>query len=203
MTLPVYPIKLNEVHTAAKTLSQAFETDPLMHWLFADDTKYQNLATDLFATWVNYGIRYGMALRTENFESVAIRRRPGDTTFSLWRLLRSGMLKTPRLIGQEGMKKLEKLEHAAVEIRKKTMQQQSFWYCWMLGTLPQKQHHGFGQTLMQATFAKAATDNLPCYLEALTDSKAQAVHERAGYQPLTTFAVPESELRLTAMLRHG
>ena len=54
-----------------------------MQWLAVIPEDYGRNGQALFETWVNYGIRYGVALRTEHFEAVTIRRKPGGVKFGL------------------------------------------------------------------------------------------------------------------------
>jgi ribosomal protein S18 acetylase RimI-like enzyme len=200
MTITVKNIIYSEVDQASETLYQAFKSDKMMQWLFVNKENYDNNAKALFKTWLQYGIRYGVALRTEQYEAIAIRRKPGDTKFGFWRMLRSGMLKTPKLLSKEGMKRLEILGRFCSQAVTEYMPNQLFWHCWVLGTLPEKQKQGFARALMNKTFELAANDNLPCYLETVAGSAAENVHKHVGYKPVTTFVLPECEIKIATML---
>lgn len=200
MDYPVHKVKLSEANCAAKTLFQAFKSDPFMQWLMVTPENYERNAQALFETWINYGIRYGLVMCTHDFEAVAIRRKPGDTKFSLWQIFRSGMMKTPTLLGKVGIKRLGMLEAACEKAKKEMMHGQKFWHCWVLGTKPDKQRQGFGRLLMNATFEIASQDELPCYLETIQCSKAEKVHSHVGYKPLTTISLPDTDVVLTTMV---
>ncbi len=94
-SIEVFNFTLKDIPRAAYTLFRAFEHDPLMMWIFGSKQAYENKGLELFKTWVKYCVLYGTVIRTNNFESVAIRRKPGDTKLRLWRILRSGMYKNP------------------------------------------------------------------------------------------------------------
>lgn len=196
----VKKITLAEAEQASKTLHKAFATDSTMQWLAVTPENYERNGLELFQGWVTYAIRYGLALRTPDFESVAIRRKPDDLKFSIWKIFRSGMFKTPSLLGKVGTKRLEVLVNLSEQAKKEKMANQKFWYCWMLGTLPDKQGQGFGKKLMEATFEIAKQDNLPCYLETEKDTQAEKVHIHMGYNRLMDIPLPDTNLVLTTML---
>lgn len=200
MTKPVFPIAATEIFRAAETLTKAFKNDTMMQWLLETPEEYDLKAHALFETWIKYCVLYGVALRTENFESIALRRKPGDIRLSFWRILRSGMTQLPKILGKDGMKRLNHLGKACDKAKKRTMGNQKFWHCWVLGTAPEKQRQDYGRAMMDATFALAKADKIPCYLETATNGPAQKVHGHVGYQVLESFIIPNSNLNMTTMI---
>ncbi len=198
--ITVSDISPHEIDETANTLFCAFQNDPMMQYIFDGEENYQSKGPAVIKTWIAYCVRYGKAFRTSGFESVGIRRKPGDLKMSLWRILRSGMIKTPQLIGKDGLKRIETLEKALTEQKIKNMGNKKFWYCWVLGTKPEKQGYGFGSAIMRRTFELAKNDNLPCYLETVTES-ALSVHKKKGYQLLSEFLIPDSQLKIFCMLK--
>ena len=196
----VREITPNEIEQAAKTLFAAFENDPLMLWIFGDKRLYNEKAVAVLKTWVKYCVLYGKAFRTNNFEAIALRRKPGDTHFSFWRMLRSGMVTTPSVLGKAAFKRLMQFDELATQMKKEQGIIQHFWYCWMLGTKPALQKQGFGKALMTHTFNMAKQAKLPCYLETVSESSKQ-VHLHAGYKTVAEAMLPESDIKITAMLR--
>jgi len=194
------PISLSEANDAAHTLYLAFKNDPMMQWLFVSGDNYAKNAQATFATWVRYSIRYGYAFRTTNFESIALRKKPSDTTFSFWRAFRSGMLATRSLMGKEGFNRLMLLDKTLHQAAKNNMVKSPYLYCWVLGTLPDKQGQGHGGRLMKQTFALANKLNVPCYLETATDLNIQ-VHGHQGYEVLNTHQMPGANFQMICMLR--
>lgn len=160
------------------------------------------MALALYQTWVKYCVLYGKAFKTPNFESIALRKAPGDSTLTLWRMLRTGMLKTPKLMGKAGFNRLLRFDELSVAARQKNMGSRLFWYCWLLGTQPQHQGQGFATTLMNHTFALAKQENLPCYLETSNENSLE-VHLKKGYKILSSFILPDSNITVYAMLREN
>jgi len=102
----IYPIQKTEITQAVNTLHLAFRDDPLMLWIFGNQSNYQTRGKSLLLPCIQYCILYGIVYRTENFEAVALRRKPGDLKMSFWRLIRSGMIKTPSMLGKEAFDRL-------------------------------------------------------------------------------------------------
>ncbi len=200
--IEITSITLNEIEKAASTLFQAFKHDSLLQWIYADQTAYDEKGISIIRTWVKYCILYGKAYRTQNFEAIALRKIPGDTHLTFWRMLRSGMLSTPGILGKQAFKRLLQLDDLVVKERKKHMGDQQYWYCWMLGTKPEYQNKGFGKALMQHTFNRAEDTLLPCYLETASES-AKQVHIKNGYKVLSEITLPESSVLLTSMIREA
>lgn len=198
--IKVFDITKDEITLAAESLSRAFENDPMLRWLIPEDDHYQQAAAPLFETWVKYTVLYGKAFRTENFESIALRKKPGDLKLSFWRVLRSGMIKTPKILGKEAFNRLMWMDNALVEQKKKNMGDRPYWYCWILGTDPQFQKQGFGSAVMQHTFDLAKQDGLPCYLETVNPA-SKTVHEKKGYQLLSQIPLQGSGHELFMMLK--
>ena len=196
----VYNISLAEITRAASTLAESFKNDPLLQWFFFDDKNYRKHATTILKTWVKYCVLYGIALRSENFECVAIRRLPGDATFSLWKVLRSGMLKTRLFMGNEGFLRLQQFEQAVEQATSEHFSDQEYLYCWMIGTRPQYQHQGFGSAIMEETFRQAETLGVNCYLE-VSSHASMILHREKGYDEIYKIELSDSNITVTGMLR--
>jgi GNAT superfamily N-acetyltransferase len=188
----VYDLTMKERKVAAMTLYRAFLSYPFMHWLFLSKDNYIAHGLPVIETWVKYAIYYGKAFRTKSFESVALRKKPGDVKLSFWKTFRSGLLKTPGLVGKDAFKRFELFFEISRKERQKNMGTQLFWHCWVLGTTPESQNKGYGSILMNHTFDMAA--GFPCYLETATD-KAKEIHAHKGYKILSEIILPESDIK--------
>lgn len=188
------------IDQAAQTLFQAFADDPLMLWLFGGSNKYQQHGLPAVKSWVKWTTLYGLAIATSNFESVALRKKPRHHAFTFWSMIRSGMLQKSIALGKETLDRLTLLDNLLTREQRKNMGNDNFWYCWMLGTLPDKRKQGYAKELMQYTFKLSKETALPCYLE--TAKKDNIVfHGRQGYQLLSTVSIPDSNIQLYCMKR--
>lgn len=196
--IAVYEIKPAEIDKAAKTLFEVFKEDTFMQWIFGSAENWHANGEAAMRTWVKYCMLYGKALRTENFESIALRKRPGDVKFSFWRGFRSGMLSTPKLLGKEGFERLMAFDEMANKAKQQHYGSKQYWYCWLIGTLPHKQRQGFGSALMQYTFDLAKRDGLSCCLETVHESSLQ-VHAKKGYEVFAELPLDDGNLCVRLM----
>lgn len=198
----VREIALPEIEAAAKTLSSAFINDPLMLWIFGDQESYHTKSIACFKTWVKYCVLYGKAFRTENFESIALRKCPYDAKLTFWHMLRAGMLKTPNILGKQAFKRLMLFDEASTKARQSNLGKQTFWYCWMLGTQPHYQRQGFANQLVKFTFDLARQEKLPCYLETASED-SKNVHLKCGYKLLSKFILPDTDIKVFTMIKEN
>jgi len=196
----VSPVAPEEITLAATTLYHAFYDDPLIRWLFVDENNYQKNGLRIYEGWVKYCVLYGKALKTPHFESVGLRRKPGDDKLTFWRLLRSGMYKAPRLLGKQSFQRILEFEALSLQAKQQNMGEDLFWYCWALGTETQFQNKGFGNAIMNYTFELAQQDQLPCYLETASENSLQ-IHLHKGYRLVSEFILPDSTIKIFTMLR--
>lgn len=196
--IPVLPIGLSEVNQASETLIEAFKDDPFMDWAVPTDMAYHKRCQTV-ASWVRYCVRYGIAIRTQHFEAIALRKKPGDTTVSFFRALRSGMLKMPRLMGKVYYDRLMLMDELTEEEIKRQMGNEPYLYCWMLGSRPQNRGQGFAKALVQHT--RRLYDGIyPNYLITSSES-ARSYHKHNGFKELTVKHAPNCPLDIIHMRR--
>lgn len=197
----VVPIQLDETEQAGIVFKEAFQNDRMMLWMFNDDLDlYNQYGAEIIATWVKFCVRYGLALRTKGFESCMVCRKPGDLSFTFWRMFRAGMFKTPRILGKQAMQRMDDLGKICAQA-KKDLDAPLFWHCWMIGTQPEEQGKGYGNQLMHALFDIAAEDQLPVYLETVTGGASEKIHAHNGFKQVGVFDIPDADYQMTTMLR--
>lgn len=201
-TIQVRDLRSNEVEKAVAILAQAFATDPAMNWIFGCEEAYIQGAPAMFRAITRYCLLYGKVFCSEGLEAVALRRLPDDKKFSFWRALRSGFISLPKRMGNEAFKRLMIFDDLTQKERQKQMGTHPFWYCWCLACTPLEQGKGFGRALMQHTFTLAKNSGLPCYLETAT-VKNQMLYEKNGFHKLAELCLPNSEIKIIAMIRES
>ena len=169
-----------------------------MLWLFGGEENYLKKARWVFKTWIKWAILYGVAITTDNFESVALRKKPNKHDFSFWTLWRSGMLMTRSVLGVEIFNRIMVLDKILKKEQSKNMTANNFWYCWGIGTHPIYRNQGFGTALMNYTFELAKRSSLPCYLET-TSEEGVIIHAKHGYKLLSTAQLPNSQSKIYCM----
>ena len=195
----VYSITMNEVERATQTLIAAFEEDDYIRFVCGTGESSIPRKHAFFSSIIKYCIRYGKAYRTANFESVACRKLPGDTRFTLWRMFRSGMLKLPAVLGKEKFSQFLCVSEKLDELVARQMAGRNYLYCLTLGTQPDKQRQGFGGQVMRETFDFARSLGVPCYLPTFTLS-ALSAHQHNGYVELESHHFAEYGLTVYCML---
>ena len=87
--LPVYTgLPHGHLGDAAEVLALAFQHDPISCYVFPKEARRGLILCWMFHCHLRYGLRYGQVYTTEKVDGVAIWLPPGQTTQTLWRLLR-------------------------------------------------------------------------------------------------------------------
>ncbi|GEM_PF-830328 len=195
----VHLLKQNEVDQAAEVLKQAFLTDALMLWMFGSSMAYSKYSQTVFSTWVRYCLLYGVVYRTEDFSSVAILKKPGFTEFTLWGIIRSGMIFNIWSLGIGGWLRLLQYDTLSSENAQSNMASKDYWYLWMLGTKPDSQGQGLGTKILKNIDETLKTSTgMSCYLEATSASSA-SLYRHNGYAGLNFFTIPHSNIKIECM----
>lgn len=194
----IIDINKGEISRAARVLQEAFSDDPFLRWVFIDEESYVENAYNLFHCCVKYAVLYGYAWRTENFEGVALRKKPGDTKDSIWRLLRSGLIFMPHYLGATSFKRLTLFETTVGS--RKAEQGGEFLYCWMIGTAKKYRGKGFGGELMAHTFNVAKQQNVPCLLEVASES-SKGIHLKKGYAEMASCQLDNAPFCISILSR--
>lgn len=196
----IHELDRSEIDIATETIFKGFCNDPMMLWLFGGEDGYKKHAKFAIRTWVRWAILYGLAIGTDNCEAVALRKKPGKLHFSFWNMFRSGMLGYPKVLGKEIFKRFILLGKVITAEQNKNMENQKFWYCWVIVVSPDKMRRGLGRALANYTFALAKKDNLPCYLETSTALNL-IIHGKNGFNLVSEVAIPESQVVLYSMVK--
>ncbi len=215
----VIPLPSTQINQAVAVLNRAFNRDPLYVYLIPDDDRRTRLLSSFHDITIRYALRYGEVYTTEGnvggneanvgdamncdptlaIEGVACWLSPGNTTPSLWRLLRVALRGAPLLFGFAGYRHyapvgeyVEKIHHQAVS--------GPHWYLWGLGVDPSHQRQGLGGRLIQPILARADRDHLPCYLETMNEVNLP-FYEKHGFKVMSDGIVPGTELHVWGMRR--
>jgi len=190
----VIPLQKNEITDAAAVLQQAFKKDPMFLWVFGSQKAYDDYSHQVFSTWVKYSLLYGKAYRTDNFSTVALMKTPDYLDFSLWGIIRSGMIFNIWYLGLPGWKRLLAYDELSKEHMIKNIGAQQPWYLWMLGTTNAFQGQGLGSVTLKHIEYEAAkySGKTYSYIEATTIASAR-FYKRHGYTKLGFFSLPSGD----------
>jgi ribosomal protein S18 acetylase RimI-like enzyme len=186
-------------HQAMAALGRAFVEDPLIRYVVADDHKRSKLTHELYGGIIRYALLYGHAYTTASIAGAACWLPPGQSSPTLLRMLRAGMLKIPLRLGWKGYQRLNAFE-AQAQAHHKRHAPGPHWYLWALGVDPAHQGKGLGGALLRPVLARADAEAMPCYLET-QNRKNLPFYEQHGFQVSEQKEVFKNAVTTWAMLR--
>jgi ribosomal protein S18 acetylase RimI-like enzyme len=198
--IPVYaglpPSHLDE---AAEVLARAFQHDPLSCYVFPKEARRGRVLRWMFHCHLRYGLRYGQVYTCARGDGVAIWLPPGQTTQTLWRLLRTGALPAPLRFGWSAFRR------SMTFLRVLTRWHEHYapaahWYLFYVGVTPAQQGRGLGSALLQPVLARADAEALPCYVETGV-ARNRGFYAQHGFQVVAEAVLPRGGPRLWAMVR--
>jgi GNAT superfamily N-acetyltransferase len=193
------PLTASDDEAATRLLARAFHTDPMMIYLAPEDSSRGRRAQPFFAATIRYGRHYGITEMTSTRDAVTLWLKPGFTTISIGRMLRTGMVLAPRKLGFSGLVRLNTLASYSDKLHKQAISG-DHWYLMTIGVEPDRQRMGAGGRLLSAGLQRADADGLPCYLET-TNPENLPFYRRHGFEVVADGQAPKSELHVWAMVR--
>jgi ribosomal protein S18 acetylase RimI-like enzyme len=191
-------VKTPEARRVATLFARAFQDDPLMRYAIPDAGQRLRVLPGLIGLNVCYGCRYGEVYATSDYTGAAVWLPPGQTVYSLRRMLRAGMFVAPLRMPWPMLQRL-----ASVEARARALHERyapgPHWYLSQLGVEPVCQRQGIATRLVRPILARIDSVALPCYLE--TENVVNvAVYQRYGFRVVAEDAVPNGP-HIWAMVR--
>jgi ribosomal protein S18 acetylase RimI-like enzyme len=201
MTASPGPLHLSPLHRgpAAEVLALAFHQDPIACYVLPEETQRGRVLRWMFHCHLRYGLRYGAVYTTARIDGVAIWLSPGQTTQTLWRLLRTGALPAPVRFGWSAFRRSLAFMAVATAWHQQYAPE-AHWYLFYLGVTPLQQGRGIGSALLQPVLARADAHQLPCYLETGV-ARNLGFYARHGFQVAAAGALPRGGPPLWAMVR--
>ena len=193
-------IQKDQAKPAVKTLSVAFRDYPLLQYYFPDDLIRKKIAHNFLSFAVYAGIKYGEVYATsDNLEGVAVWLPSKNYPLTIWKLLRSVPLSKILGFGRHGGSKLQSFNAYIENIHKQHTPFQH-WFLQAIGVSPRFQGKGYATKLLRPMLNRLDKENLPCYLETITEKNA-SLYEHFGFQTINKSNIPETQLTNWAMLR--
>ena len=151
----------------ARVLARAFgDADPFWAYVEPDTETLTRVLQTWFPICVRYGRVYGLIDAEGDGEVVggAVWLPPDRHEMTFWRMLRTGMLRTPRILGRSAFGRLNKASKALDAARARLMPPEAD-YLWILGVDPAHQGRGQGAATIAHGLARADAAHRPVYLE--------------------------------------
>jgi ribosomal protein S18 acetylase RimI-like enzyme len=194
------PITVADDDMAARLIERAFHPDPMMLYLAPDEPSRSRRSLPFFASAIRYCRGYGIAEMTTNKDGVALWIKPGNTSVTLGRMLRTGVLFAPLKLGLSGMGRFNTLMSYGDKLHKQAMSGDQHWYLLTIGVEPSRQRTGVGGRLLNAGLQRADADGLACYLETANPDNLP-FYRRHGFEVAADGEVSKGGLHVWAMVR--
>jgi GNAT superfamily N-acetyltransferase len=203
LTEDLYRVQTKDVDKAGAVLMDAFQKDPLWIKVFRDISVLTK--DSFFGSSVRYGYKYGSAYApSEKLEGVAVWVREKFADMTLWRMLRTGAMKSLKDIGIiRGIRFYRKMAPVFAPIekdRKKNMKGRLYFYLMIIGVAPDYQGKGLGGKMLRALFEESETAGIPVYLETETETNV-VLYEKLGFRVMKKIVLPVIDLPLWEMIR--
>jgi GNAT superfamily N-acetyltransferase len=198
LTNEIIRLPPDQFEPARLTLGHAFENYPLMTYALPQAAGRLKAVSSLYGSILWDCLRWGEVYATRDLAGVACWLPPGQTSPSLPRLIRSGMLKLPWLFGWTGFRRLQAYEETAHKLHNEHAPG-SHWYLWAIGVRPQDQGKGIAGQLVAPILARAHQDSLPCYLETHAETNVK-IYKRLGFEVASSHTLAGHPLPVWGMV---
>jgi len=200
MTTNPSRISKSHIGTTSQVLSRAFHDDPLFTLFIPDIRQRRNKLHHIMNTLVRYSVSCGEVYTTSpNFEGVSVWLPSDKVEMNFWRGLRSGGLSIILNLGLAATFKQLSVSDLMCSVHKRLISS-PHWYLYILGVEPKLQGKGYASNLMKVMLNRADQEGFVCYLDN-TNEKNLSMYQHYGFKVIEEYQVPESDVRLWAMLR--
>jgi ribosomal protein S18 acetylase RimI-like enzyme len=174
-----------EHRAAAGALARAFSDDPFWNYVEPDAPERARELHEWFPIGVRYATRYGTVDAHANGDVVgaALWLPPGHQEMTFWRMLRTGMLRTRRILGGAATGRLTRASHALDAARARLMPAGAE-YLWILGVDPAHQGRGQGAATIGIGLQRTDASRRVAYLETYKERNL-AFYARHGFEVIT------------------
>lgn len=195
----LYTLKISDVLKAGEVASRAFKAvqDP---FYFDDPIQRDKNFHYLYDFPVRYCAKYGEAYApSPNIEGVAAWKFFKEYHVSAWHAIRSGVLD---IVFKARGRNLKKLRHYTSFIGRFHKRTADFphWNLFNLAVDPVHQGKGYASKMLRPMLARIENENIPCYLDTASEKNVK-MYEHFGFEVLESDIIPDSDIRVWAMLR--
>jgi ribosomal protein S18 acetylase RimI-like enzyme len=196
------PIRLTKAQLKAVSmmLDRTFENYPLHVAFIPDESERKKKSRYFLEFFVRYVLLHGDIYATSPKLEAVIMWLPSEKAdFTVWRMIRSGLLLYIFSIGIKTILRMMSVGDYMTSIHKKYAPFRHL-YGWYIGVSPEFQGKGYGSTLIKAMLARADREQLPCYGETHTEENV-AMWQHYGFKVVHEGVIPGTEVTHWALLR--
>jgi len=193
-------LEKHHIKIASQMLARAFYNDPINLYAYPDTVEKDRGLPYAYEFLLLYGLRYGEAHTTsDKVEGIALWLPTDKVYISFWRSLLSGAILPALKMGQVAGQRMQ-IFSEYIETKHRELVPFNHWYLMLLGVEPRLQGRGYASRLVRAMLARIDKEGLPCYLETEGERNVCMYHH-FGFEVIDEFIIPETKVKLCAMLR--
>lgn len=178
------------------TLARAFDDDPFINWMAAQDTRRARRVYDAMGVALNrLTMPFGEVYTTDTAEGGALWTPPGK-----WRLgVLQQLLLVPTMAKTTTWRRILSVMSGVNAVEKKHPHQPHY-YLLALGVEPALQGRSLGTQLMAPVLERCDRERVPAYLESSKERNVP-LYERNGFKVTEELTVPNGGPKLWLMWR--
>ena len=177
---------LADVPQLAQALAAAFQTDPVIAWVFPNEERRRAVLASFMAFRLRkLALPHDESWMTSDRGAAAVSIQPPGTG-QLSRLQRLRLL--PPLVRFLGLRTASVLG-GLDRMEARHPPEPPHWYLFILGTEPAAQGRGLASALLAHMLARADADGMPAYLES-SNERNLALYRRHGFEVTSEVAIP-------------
>ncbi len=196
----LFRVRKAHIKPAARTLTQAFQDEPLWIHFIPDESKRREKVHYMFEFVLCYGITYGEVYATSpDMEGVMAWLPSEKAQMTMGRQIRCGVIPLALRMGLRlSMRQISSSDYMSAAHERLVPFRHA--YLLIIGVAPPLQGQGYASRLFTPLFDKLDRENLACFLETHRDGNVP-MYQHYGFRVLEDTTFPGSEVKNVAMLR--
>lgn len=200
LTHSAHSLSYDSQETAAAVLSQAFENDPFMAYLFPDTEARSQKLTQLFLSLIRFSLRWE-GVETSPDGSGVLLWLPSKSfawPYKAISIIRSGLVGLPVSIGRSAFKRLH-VHDSVCEQALKQNAPEDFAYLWVIGVRSNCAGRGVGKKMLHTALdAMRRRGHSACFLRTENPQNV-GLYEHLGFKQVLTETPPGSGIQYWLM----
>ena len=195
-------LKLEKAHIKPVSfmLARALKDDPINAYAFPNPAERMKKMPYAYQFLLRYNLSYGGSFITSpQLEGVAVWIHSDNLGTSFWKMLISGAIWPAMKMGIEASRKML-VFNKYIDRKHSELVPMKHWYLFLLGVEPRHQGKGYASNLLRGMLYRIDKEGLPCYLETEVE-KNVPIYEHFGFEVIDEFIVPNTMVKIWAMLR--
>ena len=195
----VLKLQESQIEQGADLLAQVFQYDPMMQFLVNDPAKMLEKPRPLYRASIRTGLLCGQVYTTKGLDAIAVWIEPGNTDFTFWQMLQTGLLRATLAMGLASVPRALRAADYLEQIKKQVVPE-PHWMLMFIGVEESKRGLGIGQTLLQPVLDRADTEESAIYLDSMNERNLN-FYKRNGFDIVAEGRVPKGGPQFWTMLR--